>query len=369
MHTIATFVGLDVHKDSISVATAPADGGPAEQVGTIPNDLTKLFRVLRKLGEPAALRCCYEAGPTGYGLVRALRSKGVDCEVIAPSRIPKLPGDRIKTDQRDAVKLARFLRSGDLTAISVPLPETEALRDLVRARSDAKADERAARHRLVKFLLRHDRKYLGKTSWTKTHIEWIRSQHFDHAAQDAVLREYLHSVEQLGERLARLDRDIETAASHSECRSLIEALQSLRGVRLLTAASLAAEVGDFRRFPTARDFMSYLGLVPSEYSSGSSRRQGRITKTGNGHVRRLLVESSWSYRFKPRVSRELRARSKAASPAVQSIAWKAQHRLHDRYRRLLARGKRRQVVITALARELAGFVWSIGQEATATSAA
>ncbi len=361
MASISAFVGLDVHKDTISVAVAAAGSGRAEQLGTIPNDLTKLLGVLRRVADKKSIRCCYEAGPTGYGLVRALREKGFSCDVIAPSRIPKMAGDRIKTDRRDAERLARFLRSGDLTPINVPSEATEALRDLVRARADAKADERAARHRLAKFLLRHDYRFPGRTAWTKTHMEWIRSRRFEYAAQHAVLREYLQSVEQLGDRIARLDRDIATAIETSECRELVEALQALRGVRLLTAASIAAEIGDFRRFASARDFMSYLGLVPSEHSSGLSQRRGGITKTGNHHVRRLLVESSWSYRFKPRLSRAIRDRSKNAPSEVQTVAWKAQHRLNDRYRRLLVRSKRRQVVVTAIARELAGFVWQVGQ--------
>ena len=364
MANITAFVGLDVHKDSITVAVARNNGEKAEQLKTIPNDLNRLVRILKRIGKPGSLRCCYEAGPTGYGLVRNLSKKGYDCQVIAPSLIPRRPGDRIKTDQRDAARLAQFLRSGELTPIHVPGDETEALRDLVRARADAKADERAARHRLSKFLLRHDRRFPRKTSWTKAHIEWIESQRFNHSAQDAVLREYLQAVEQIGARIERLDRDIETAVESCESKELIKALQAFRGIRILTAASIVAEIGDFRRFASATDFMSFVGLVPSEHSSGSSRRQGGITKSGNHHVRRLLVESAWSYRFKPRLSRKIRARSSDVSSSVHEVAWKAQHRLNDRYRRLAGGGKPRQVVICAIARELAGFIWRIGQEVT-----
>jgi len=357
------FIGLDVHKESISIAVAEGDGSPPETVATIPNDLALVLKRLRKLAAGRRVRCCYEAGPTGFGLCRALRAEGMECVVVAPSLVPRQTSDRIKTDRRDATKLARFLRSGDLTEVQIPDMETEAMRDLERARDDAKNAERAARHQLVKFLLRHDRKYPGKTSWTDTHLEWIRHQQFEHEAQNRVVVEYLHAVEQATARVEQLTKDISELVEHWSLRPVVEALQSLRGVRLLSAVVLTAEIGDFRRFETARAFMAYLGLVPTEHSSGERRQRGRITKSGNRHARRILIESAWSYRFRPAMSRQIRARNESQPHAVQATAWKAQQRLCARYRRLSGRGKTKQQTVTALARELAGFVWHIARQA------
>lgn len=362
MATISVFVGLDVHKDSISIATASRGRKPASQLGVIPNDTVKLLKKLDRLGARDSISCCYEAGPTGYGLRRDLVAAGIDCVVVAPTLIPVKAGDRVKTDARDAAKLAHFHRSGDLTPVWVPNAPTEAVRDLVRAREAAKADERAARHRLGKFLLRRDRIYPGKTAWTKTHMEWIRKQPFEHQAHMDVLREYLCAVEEIGQRLERLDKDIRAQAEASDLWPLIQSLQALKGVRILTATAIAVELGDLNRFDDPRQLMSYLGLVPSEHSTGSSKKRGGITKTGNRHLRRLLIESAWSYRLPPRVGVGLRARSADVAPAIQRIAWKAQHRLNRRFRRLVGRGKSRQLAITAIARELTGFVWAIGQE-------
>lgn len=357
------FVGLDVHKESIAIAVAESEGGEPALLSTIPNDTALLFHELSKLAPKSQLRCCYEAGPTGYGLCRDLLAQEIQCVVVAPSLVPTRSGDRIKTDRRDAVKLARFLRSGDLTRVMVPEAGTEAMRDLERARDDAKCTERVARHQLGKFLLRHGRRYPGKTSWTKTHLEWIRRQEFEQEAQRRVLVDYLRAVEVSTERVARLDQDIGELVQSWSLLPLVKALQALRGVALLTAVTIAAELGDLSRFQKAPQLMAYVGLVPSEYSSGPSRQRGRITKAGNSHVRRVLVESAWCNRFRPCRSKVLRARQAGLSDQVLDLAWRAQHRLHGRYYRMMGRGISRQKTTVAMARELAGFVWAIGQVA------
>jgi transposase len=361
MRRVAFFVGLDVHKDSISIAVARHGREEARQLAKIPNDSVKLLKKLDQLGARESISCCYEAGPTGYGLHRYLEDAGIDSVVVAPTLIPVKSGDRVKTDMRDATKLAHFHRSGDLTSVWVPDRQVEALRDLVRARECAKADERAARHRLGKFLLRHDRHYPGKTAWTGMHIEWIQAQKFDQTAQVQVLREYLRAAEEITDRVERLDKDIDDEGRASSLWPLIQSLQALKGVRTLTATAIAVELGDLRRFENPRKLMSYLGLVASEHSTGNSKRRGGITKTGNRHVRRLLVESAWAYRHPPRRARELKKRSEGVAPELQNIGWKAQHRLNRRFRILVGRGKTRQVAVTAIARELAGFVWAVAQ--------
>jgi transposase len=354
------FVGLDVHKDSITIAVAESDGSVPEVLATVPNEAGAVLKQLKKLGPAARLRCCYEAGPTGLGLYRALSQAKVSCIVVAPSLVPQKTGDRVKTDNRDAVKLARFLRSGDLTAIHVHDEQSEAMRDLERARDAAKNAERVARHQLSKFLLRHGRTYAGK-AWTQKHMEWIRSQNFAQEAHNRVLPEYVRAVDEAGARVERLTKDIIELVEAWHLKPLVKALQSLRGVRVLTAVILAAELGDMARFATAPQLMAFVGLVPSEHSSGTKQRRGGITRTGNSHVRRVLTESAWSYRCRPQMSYEIRKRNEGVSPDVQAIAWKAQGRLHHRYRRMLARGKNKQQTVTAIARELAGFVWSVAR--------
>jgi transposase len=359
------FVGLDVHADSIAIAVAEPGRGEPAQLAIIPNDTALLLKRLRRL---ESVKCCYEAGPTGFGLHRDLTAAGIDCIVVAPSLVPSKAGDRVKTDKRDAVKLARFLRSGDLTAIHVPDEATEAIRDLERARDDAKRAERTARHQLGKFLLRHGRRYPGKTHWGRRHLDWIHAQHFEQEAQERVLEDYLRSVESQTERVAQLTRSIAELVESWSLGPLVKSLQALRGVNLITAAVIAAEIGDFSRFATAPQFMGYLGLVPSEYSSGDTRQQGRITRAGNGHVRRVLVEAAWAYRFRARNSAEIRARGRSASEAVQQLAWRAQERLCARYRKLTARGKNKNKTVAAIARELAGFVWAIARHHQAAAA-
>jgi transposase len=358
------FVGLDVHKESIAIAVADGAGGEPAVLATIPNDTAMLLKRLGKVGRKSELRCCYEAGPTGYGLQRDLSAAGIECMVVAPSLVPMQAGNRVKTDRRDAVKLARFLRSGDLTSVYVPDLATEAMRDLERARDDAKKAERVARHQLGKFLLRHGRIFPGKTTWTQTHLDWIRGQQFEHPAQERVLVDYLHVVEEVEARVERLTSDIAELVKTWALRPLVMALQTLRGVQLITAAVLAAELGDLRRFATAPQLMSYVGLVPSEHSSGDSTRRGRITKAGNAHVRRALVEAAWAYRFRPAMSKAIRERNRDAPVEVKAIAWKARARLHRRYGSMIGRGMTKQKTITAIARELAGFVWAIGREVT-----
>jgi transposase len=282
--------------------------------------------------------------------------------VVAPSLVPMKAGERVKTDRRDAVKLARFLRSGDLTEVHVPDAATEAMRDLERARDAAKRAERTARHQLGKFLLRHGRRYPGKTAWTQRHLDWIRTQQFQHEAQQRVLEDYLRTVEELGERVDRHTRSIVELVDGWKLKPLVKALQALRGVNIIAATIIAAELGDLARFETAPKLMGYLGLVPSENSSGETRQQGRITRAGNGYARRILVEAAWAYRFRARRSAAIRARSRGVSQEVQRIAWQAQERLCARYRKLTARGKNKNRTVIAIARELAGFIWAIGRQ-------
>lgn len=363
MREFTHFVGLDVHKDTITIAVAEAGREPARVLGTLPHDLRRLRQALLRLGDAADIAVCYEAGPTGYELYRKLVAWGFDASVIAPSKTPRAGGGRrIKTDSRDAIDLAHFLRSGDLTAIHVPAVETEALRDLVRSRDDAKRLEKTAKHHLSKFLLRQGRRYHRPTAWSGLHHKWIAQQRFTQPAHQDVLEDYRIAVLEAGARVERLTKRIEELVAGSELAPLVTALQALRGVRLVTAATLACELGDLRRFRRAQDLMGFLGLVPSEHSSGESRSRGRITKNGNTHVRRVLVESAWCYRFAPRFNHDIMKRMEPVSPAVRRIAKQAQHRLHHRHRTLSMRGKKPQKVVVAVARELAGFVWAIGQQ-------
>lgn len=335
---------------------------PIEPLGRIPHDVGKLLRRLKALGEPSRVHCAYEAGPCGFGLCRRLRDEGFRCLVAAPSLIPKRSGDRIKTDGRDAQLLARYLRTGDLVAVHLPEEGTEALRDLLRAREDGRIALTRARHQLSKFLLRHDRRWSGKSRWTQKHRLWIRGQRFDHEPQVRVRNDYLVMVEFLEDRIACLTADIGSLVEELDIAPLVHALQAFRGIRVLTAATIACEIGDFRRFAHPKQLASYLGLVPTEYSSGNTIRRGGITKTGNTHVRRVLIEAAWNYRYRPNVTQLIRSRSQRATPVVQAIAWKAQKRLNRRYRRMLERGKPRNKIIVAVARELVGFLWDVGQQ-------
>ncbi len=362
MRKITRFVGMDVHAHTIAMAVADRDG-QVRSLGTIPNRPDTLRRTVKRLGMPGTLRVCYEAGPCGYGIYRELSAMGIHCDVIAPTLVPKKAGDRVKTDRRDAEKLARCYRSGDLTPVWVPGTDHEALRDLLRAREAAKKDQLRARHRLQKFLLRHGRHAPeGKKAWTQRHLIWVRSQAFEHPAQRATFEDYLHEVDRAADRVARLDAAIEGVlpALPIEMTTVISALQALRGVGAVSAATLVAEVGPFSRFEHPRKFMGYSGTVSSEHSSGGSTWRGAITKAGNAHLRRVVIEAAWSYQHQPGVYGRLRTRQLGLDDTVKEIAWKAQCRLCARFRRLVGKGKPRAKVVTAVARELLGFIWSIG---------
>lgn len=362
------FVGLDVHKASISVAVAGPYGEP-EDGGVIANDAQSVRRLLRRLGDGGHRSAvAYEAGPTGYALHRQVRAMGIDCIVVAPSLIPVRPGDRVKTDRRDAAKLARLLRSGDLVAVWVPDEAGEALRDLVRARDAAKADQLRARHRLSKLLLR--RGILpppGVRAWSRAHEAWLRGVTFEQVADQVVFEDYRSVAGAAAERVKRLEGALLRTAGEGPQAELIAALQAIRGIGFLSAVTIAAEAGDLRRFASARRFMAYVGLVPSEWSSGSSRHRGRITKTGNRLIRHVLGQAAHNARYRPNVSSGLRARQRAVPPEIVALDRRAQVRLHHRYRTLVGRiGKNKTVI--AVARELAGFVWAAGQHVTPRSA-
>jgi len=356
------FIGLDVHAETIAVAVAEPHG-EVRSLGVIPNRPESIRKLVKKLGPPAQLRVCYEAGPTGYVVYWQLTALEVACQVVAPTLVPVKAGDRVKTDRRDALKLARSYRAGDLTAVWVPDAEHEALRDLVRAREAAKKDQLRARHRLGKFLLRQGRRpSTPMAAWTQRHLTWVKTVHFAHAAQEATLLDYLHEVEHVADRIARLEHAIDEAvkAAPERLRAVIDALQALRGIALVSAATIMSEVGELSRFTKPRQLMGYSGAVASEDSSGPRTRRGGITKAGNAHLRRIVVEAAWAYRHRPAVGPALRKRQAPVAPEVKEIAWKAQHRLHARYRALTARGKCTQQVMTALGRELLGFIWAIG---------
>jgi transposase len=359
MHNVR-FVGLDVHEESITLAVAESDGSAPQVFRRLPHDLNVLVRALKDLGGRAQLKVVYEAGSTGFGLQRKLRDAGIECIVVAPSRVPSQ--GRSKTDAEDAMRLARFLRSGDLTGIYVPDAEIEGLRTLTRAREDALGAQQRARGQLRQFLIREGFRYQGgKTTWTKAHLEWIRKLEFNHPLKALVRDDYLREVEQVMARISRLSEQVEAAAEKSPLKPLITSLQALRGVQVLTATTIVAEVGDFRRFARAKHFMSYLGLVPREASSGDRQWLGSITKAGNSHLRRVLGEASWQYRFSAKAKAISRRRQQTPA-TVQAIAAKAEERLHQRWQRMTLRGKESNKASVAVARELAGFIWAIGRE-------
>ncbi len=364
------YIGLDVHKETIAVAVAE-DGGAREVrfLGTIPNTPEAIGRLVSKLAEPGIeLEFCYEAGCLGYGVQRQLTKLGARCIVVAPSMIPRKAGDRVKTDRRDAVTLARLLRAGELTAIWVPDEAHEAIRDLVRARRVAREDASAAKQALLSFLLRHGRRFPGRANWTKAHWRWLGEQAFDSPHHQLVFEEYKHRIRQAEERCARLEPALAEAVPGWSLAPLVDALQALRGVGLVVAATLAAEIGDLRRFRTPKQLMAWLGLVPAEHSSGTRRRQGGMTKTGNALARTMLVEAAWSYRLPAREERRYRAGIQGLPEAIRSIAWRAQVRLAQRFRKLAATGKPLPKVNAAIARELAGFVWAVAHRVTPTVA-
>jgi transposase len=358
------YIGLDVHKEAIAVAYVAQDQGAEVTylgtIGTRQGDIDHLVRKLQSKAKPLVF--VYEAGPCGYWLYRYLTKKGYKCWVVAPSLIPKKAGDRVKTDRRDAVQLARLMRSGDLTPVYVPKVEDEAIRDLTRAREDTIGDLKAAKFRLKAFLLRHDIRYTGRATWGPAHLRWLAEVVCATPAQQIVFQEYVRAVNEHTERLPRLEQELHEQVQTWRLQPVVEALQALRGVQFTVAVTIVAELGDLTRFDNPRQLMSYLGLTPSEYSSGERRRQGSITKTGNTHARRALVEGAWAYRYPAKVSRHLQLRLEKLPKTVQDISWKAQVRLCKRYRKLSARGKHTNQVVVAIARELIACMWAIAKE-------
>jgi len=359
------FVGLDVHKESISIAVAEAGRAAGRLLGQIPHDTSKLLRKLGAIGEASEVHVVYEAGPTGYGLQRDLVRHGYACEVIAPSLIPKRGGDRVKTDQRDSLRLAELSRAGELTAIWIPDTVDESIRDLARAREDAINARRQVRHQLRGFLLRHSIRYSGKTAWTKTFYRWLGTLSFPERSSQMAFTEYLLAIEAGDKRVERLSVALEEAIAGWRFEPVVKALCALRGIDMVSAIGLVAEIGDIGRFDHPRKLMGYLGLVPSEHSSGDKVNRGSITKCGNSHARRLLTEASWNYRFKARIGYRAQRRQEELSTTIRDIAWKAQLRLTTRFAKLTARGVNANKVCIAVARELAGFVWAIARSATA----
>jgi transposase len=364
------FVAFDTSK--LSNAVAIAEGGRAGEVrflGEIETTEAAVVRLVKKLaGTYRQLTFCYEAGPTGYGLYHLIKRLGHDCMVVAPSLIPKKAGDRVKTNRRDALDLARQLRAGELTAVWVPDARHEAMRDLTRARAAAVDDLKSKRQQVLSLLLRQGLHYPGKRTWTKAHHSWLASIKLEHAEQRIAFEEMLLAVRQAAERIARLEAAIRTAVPDWSLAPVVTALMAMRGFELVAASAFLAEVGELTRFATARELMGYLGLTPSEHSTGAKVKRGGITKAGNGRARRVLVECSWSYRHPPRVGKDKLAKVAAAPAAAQEIAWKAQSRLSGRFRALARRGKRPTVVVTAIARELAGFIWALNRSLASPAA-
>ena len=358
------YIGLDVHKNTIDVAIATGrSNGKVRSYGKINNTLDALNNLVDKLnGKNLELRFVYEAGPCGYQIHRHLQSKKISCAVGAPSMIPRPSGDRIKTDHRDAINLARLFRAGELTSIYVPTVEDEAIRDLVRCRDDIKRFERKARQRLLAFLLRHGYHCSSKRHWTKGFYTWLSTIKFSHPAQQITFQEYIDTVNDCSERLKRITEQIQAHVDLWSRAPYVKAYQALKGVSLIVAATVVAEIGDMNRFANPKQLMAYLGLIPSEHSSGKTVRRGPITKTGNSHVRRVLVEAAWTYKLPARKSKYLLKRQQGLPKSVCDISWKAQTRLCARYRRLVARGKSRQTTTVAIARELGAFMWAIDKQ-------
>lgn len=366
MSTVIHFIGLDVHKESVSVSIAPSNSTEVRFYGNIGGRLDDVDRLIKKLAQPGVeLRFCYEAGPTGYPLCRHLRKHGYVCEVVAPSLIPKKASDRVKTNRRDSDQLARLFRAGELTGIYVPDAADEAVRDLVRCREAARIEQLKARQRLKGFLLRHGFRYAGKSSWTEAHRRYLATLAMPFAAQRIAFQEYIEAITVAGERLTRLTSAVEDAAVGWSREPMVRALMSLRGVNVLTAMILVAEAGDLTRFDSPVQLMSYLGLTSCEESTGDKRWQGGITKCGNGACRRALIEAAQHYRLAPRVSVGLQQRQEKQPREVRAIAFKAQQRLHARHKVLSGHRKKACVVVTALARELCGFVWAIACQVSA----
>jgi transposase len=363
MKAIKLYLGLDVHKDSITIAIAPA--GRASEIrlfGTITHDLHALEKALtriRKAHPGAHLEVAYEAGPCGFGIARRLKQLGVPCLVAAPSLIPKQLGAPFKTDQRDARALARLLRAGELVGVYIPEPTDEAIRDLCRARTDAVDDLRRCRQRLKSFLLRHSYRYQGKANWSQPHLRYLRELVLPHPAMKVILEEYLQGIDAAHDRVQRLEASMQALLADWRLKPAVEALMALRGFQLVAALITVSELGDIHRFNHPRPLMTYLGLVSTEHSSGPRQHLGAISRCGNGHARWLLVECAEHYVRPPKISKELSRRQEGQPPAVRALSWKAQHRLHLRFTRLLARRLPRNKAKVAVARELCGFIWAL----------
>jgi transposase len=352
-----TIVAFDQHADSVMAAVfAPAAREPVIQA--VSADVKQLSRFVGTLAKRGRVHCYYEAGPCGFALQRALTAEGFACDVIAPALMPRRPGDRVKTDRRDAAQLAIMARAGALTVVHVPTEQEEAVRDLLRCREDIRADLLRARHRLSKFLLRHGRRFTATRAWSVKHWAWLRQQAWPLEAQTQTHLSYLRTIEEGIARVRTVEAEVRTALQIEPLKTRVARLRCFRGIDDLTALTIAAELGDPRRFARARQVMGYVGLVPSEHSSGPKRRQGGITKTGNAHLRRVLVEAAWHYRHAPRIGKALAGRQQGQAESIVAQAWAAQQRLFHRYRRLTGRGKRTNVVITAVARELTAFAWA-----------
>jgi transposase len=352
-----THIALDDSKRVI-VAGILRPEASAPELREIPNDPRHIRRLFERLLREGPVRACYEAGVSGYDLHRQVTALGVDCSVIAPALTPRKPGERVKTDRRDAAKLVRLFRAGELTTIHVPTEAEESVRDLTRCRDDVRADIIRWRHRVLKFLARHGHVYHDGRNWSQAHWRWIRAQRFDNPALEHTLAASLEALEQALRRRADLDRIIEALAVTPRYEPAVDTLRCFRGVGTLSAMILLAEIVDFQRFRRPRELMAYLGLVPSEYSSGDRHRRGALTKAGNSHARRVLVEAAWHYRHRPAVSGRLARHSAGQPPGVVTEAWHAQQRLHRRYRHLIGHGKRPTIAIAAIARELVGFIWA-----------
>jgi transposase len=353
-----TIIAFDQHA-ATTVAAVLCPGQRTPALHSLTSDSQTILRFVERLRRQGAVTCCYEAGPCGFELQRALATQQIACEVIAPALIPRRAGDRIKTDRRDATQLAILYRAGALTAIHVPTDQEEAVRDLLRCREDICADLLRARHRLSKFLLRHGRRFTAtKSTWSQRHHSWLRAQTWPLPALAQTHQAYLRAVDETVARLRTVEAQLQEVVTLEPLRTRVQRLRCFRGMDDITALTVAAELGDAHRFPSARGVMAYVGLIPSEHSSGAQRARGAITKTGNAHLRRVLVEAAWHYRHHPFIGKALRRRQEAAPEAARLHAWRAQQRLYRRYQRLTARGKPKQHVVTAIARELTGFVWA-----------
>ena len=363
-HDSIVYVGVDVAKEKHAVAVAEGGrSGEVRYLGEIEATPAGVERLERKLEKRyGRLHLCYEAGPTGYGLYRQIIAMGHACEVVAPSLVPKRPGERVKTNRRDAITLARLLRAGELTGIWVPDGVHEAMRDLVRAREAASEDLRRKRQQLQSFLLRHSRIFTGRKTWSPAHTRWLTNQKFEHPAQQIVFQDHVDAVRDAGERLMRLETQIKELVPTWSMEPLVAAYQAMRGVSLNVAVTFAVEVGDVRRFDNPRQLMAFLGLVPSERSTGDNVKRGGLTLAGNRRARRVLVEGAWSYRHPARVTETIQKRLEYLPKVVRDIAWKAQVRLSKRYRQMTGAGKKAPIVIAAIAREMAAFLWAIGRE-------